>query len=71
MRTCDTCKFWGPDSYGGYIAANGDIKERIHHDCKCPKLRECDEEDSLCDNADYDYGISTGPKFGGIHHTIK
>ena len=72
VNTCDTCKWWGAEPYGSYIeSSTGNIKQRVHHDCTCPKLRAWCDEDGLADNADYDYGLSTGPKFGCIHHEPK
>lgn len=61
MNTCDTCKHWGESGFT--TNPNG------HNPCMHPKVDMPDgqDEDGIDSNADYDYGITTGPKFGCIH----
>lgn len=64
MNTCDTCKWW--------IELIDTPSEYQHHICSNEKIGNGDSElDGLNDNADYDYGVTTGPKFGCIHHESK
>lgn len=64
MNTCDTCKWWAPD---GTPYPNG------HHLCLHAKvdMPDGDAVDGLDSRADYDYGVTTGPQFGCIHHAEK
>lgn len=61
--TCKTCAFWG------------ELKQTypptIHRCCMHPKIGNCDDADGFNDNADYEYGVSSGPDFGCIHHEEK
>jgi hypothetical protein len=64
MNTCKTCKWW--------IEHRESKAERLHHICTNPNIGNGDDEtNGLSDNADHDYGISTGPDFGCIHHEAQ
>lgn len=65
MKTCDTCKFWNVDPLT-YIPQDS------HRLCSHRKIDGTrDDDDTLNSNADYDYGVTTGPKFGCIYHEEK
>lgn len=65
MNTCDTCKWW--------IEHIETEQEYQHHQCTNPKFGNGDSESDGLDLDDYYEGISitTGPKFGCIHHEPK
>lgn len=58
MNTCDTCKWW--------TGRHGIDRGRDHRNCEHPKL------DTVAkfapDGANAPWGVSTGPKFGCVHH---
>jgi hypothetical protein len=66
MNTCDTCKHWADTRKDGTPYKPDDV-QRL---CNNPKIdgADCYAEDALNSNADYDYGLTTGPKFGCVHH---
>lgn len=63
--TCDSCKWWD---------SKPDGKEPITHECNSSKLGHFAEgNDALVshDAEGYSSYVSTGPKFGCIHHEPK
>ena len=71
MNTCDTCKWWSDecDVIKGLTQA---VTKGEHKFCNNEKVYSgCDLLDGLSDNADVFYGLTTGPKFGCIHHEPK
>lgn len=67
MNTCDTCKWWQTTEIDGRVYPIGGSHKYCHNE----KLKACDEEDGLNDNADTFYGLTTGPRFGCVHHEPK
>lgn len=69
MNTCDTCKHWADKLADGTPYEN----KSGHRLCLHPKvdMPNGSDNDGLDSNADYDYGVTTGPKFGCIHHEVK
>lgn len=65
MNTCDTCKHWKQFEICRY-------NPHGHGACLHPKVSENGRKfvDGACDGEEYQ-GISTGPKFGCIHHEVK
>ncbi len=66
MRTCKSCEFW--DDQSEYYT------KKTHKLCTHKKLNSSlcgTEDDGLSDNADYDYGLTTGPNFGCIHYKFS
>lgn len=64
MNTCKTCFYWAKDKRESFPNTE-------HRGCLNEKLHGCylgSDLDGLDDNADADYGLSTGPNFGCIHH---
>jgi hypothetical protein len=65
VKTCDTCSFWKkfyPEDIDGHCSnkkLNSDPSDKGNEDCALGG-----------EPADWT-GISTGPKFGCIHHSLK
>ena len=66
-KTCKDCRWWAETLANGSPCREGD-----QHLCLHPKvdMPYGDAMDGLDSNADYDYGVTTGPDFGCIHHEI-